>query len=300
MYVLLSRLYGIERKTTESGKTRVPGGRLPGRRAIKYRVYLIILIVLLVVYQLSAVITALIMPGILLRAGISAGYLLTFVILNILAVVLSLFMVFFYRLARQMKETVQDLYRCSMLNLSRYITLAVLFFSGALYIAGLNQAFTLKRWILNSTPDFSSLSPALPLAAFGGFLLLCSGAFIFFILRRSAYSLRQYLLIFILTCIVLLLYALFIPGEILDCNNSVLTRTQLLSWNYGFLGWIIIILTGLSFFYTGASAVMLRLNDYFIQSSKAKGLSLVNLKLGYICLMLSAVVLVLPQMMNIF
>ena len=297
---MLSRLYGILRKTTESGKARGQAGRMPGRRALKYKVYLIILTVILILYQVGAVVTALLMPGMLLRAGISAGYLLTFIIFSIFAVIMSLFMVFFYRLARQMKENVQDLYRCSVLNLSRYISLAVLFLSGALYIAGLNQAFTLKRWVLNSIPDFNGISPVFPFAAFGGFILICSGAFVFFILRRSAYSLRQYLLVFLLTCIVMFLYALFIPGEILDWNNSILTRTQLLSWDYGFLGWIIIILTVLALFYTGASAVMLRLNEYFIQSSKAKGLSLVNLKLGYICLMLAAVVLVLPQMMNIF
>ena len=137
------------------------------------------------------------------------------------------------------------------------------------------------------------------LLVFGFALLFFTGSFLIFIFRRTGYSLRQYWILFIIAYITVFLYGLFIPGQILDWNSSILTRTQLLSVDYGLVGWILILLFVLALFFSIGSIVLLRIKDLFNQNGKPKGLSLVHLELGYISLMLTAFLLVFPQIVNI-
>jgi len=300
VYVLLSRVYGIERKTQNF---RTGGKQLPkslARGQIKYRIYLVMLVVFLITYLISSIISALVMPQLLLRAGISAGYLLFSAIITVLAAVLSLFLLYFYRQWRYLKEAVQSSFRCTIFNLGRNITIAVLVIASGLYIMGLGQTFKLQQWATNRLPDFGGISPIIPLILLVTVILTYSGAFLIFIFRRSAFSLRQYWSFFILGFIALIVYAVMIPGQILDWNTSVLVRTQLLSAAYGYLGWIIILLSVLALYYTIGSAVFLRMQDLYNQSGKPKGIALLYLKIGYTCLMLTVAILIFPQVMDMF
>ncbi len=301
LYVLLSRIYIIERKTLEArtGRPQVLKTQ-QAKGSLKYRIYLVLLGILFIFYMLASTISALIMPGLLVRAGISAGYLIYFNIFNIIAVILGLFFAYFFRLWRFLKDSERDNYRVSVLNFSRNLTLIVLFISMGLFILGLKQIFNLNSWSLQIQHDLSGISPGAMMGLLAITMLLCSGAFFFFILRRSSYSLRQYWIMFSVSYFSILLYATFIPGQMIDWNTSIRTRTQLLSWDYGFLGWILISLTILALFYTIGSSIFLRIRDLFNQSGKAKGISLVYIKLGFICLILSMILLIIPQLIDIF
>lgn len=261
---------------------------------------MVILVALSVAFQVAAFVSSLMMPGMLLRSGISAGYLLIFSIFITTAAVLSMFVIYFFRLRKFLKETGQNAYRMTILNIGRRATLSVLFIAGALYIAGLHQAFSLHSWQMGGLSGYAGLSPAGALIFLAAVMSLCTGAFVLFIYRRSAYSLRQYWVFFILGYLTMIGYAVVIPGQSLAWNTSILTRTQLLSWDYGFLGWIIILLTVLALVYTIGSVLFLRLRELFNQIGKAKGLSLVYLKLGYICLVLAGLIIVFPQVLDMF
>jgi hypothetical protein len=78
-----------------------------------------------------------------------------------------------------------------------------------------------------------------------------------------------------------------------------LTRSELLSWDYGYTGLILLFLLILAMIYTAGSMIFLKLSDQFLQNGKAKGFSLVHLKMGYICLVLSMLILVFPQLLDI-
>ncbi len=144
-----------------------------------------------------------------------------------------------------------------------------------------------------------TITPGIMLIVFGIALLSFTASFLIFIFRRTGYSLRQYWIVFTIVSVTVFLYGLFIPGQILDWNSSILTRTQLLSLDYGLLGWILLLLFVLALFFTTGSLVFLRIKDLFNQNGKPKGLSLVYLELGYISLMLTAFLLVFPQIVNI-
>jgi hypothetical protein len=299
-YVILTRIYTIERKALD---IRAGGGKIHknhGRRGIKYRIYLGLLIIFLVVYQISTVLFSLIMPGMLLRAGIASGLLLYFAVINIFGLVFSFFLIYFFRLWKHLKEPVQVIYRCSLFNIARNSSLILLIAGGVTYAAGLAQTFGLQLWTTNRLPDYAGLAPAVPLAILLTAIVLYSAAYIIFILRRSAFSLRQYWSSFILGYIATIAYGWIIPGQILDWNTSVLTRTKLLSWDYGYLGWIILLLAMLAVLFTTGSVLFLRVREMFVQNGKAKGLSLVYLKTGYVCLMLTAVLLAIPQIIDFF
>ena len=165
---------------------------------------------------------------------------------------------------------------------------------------GLGQTFGLHKWSTDRLPDYAGLAPAVPLLILAVITLLYSAAYIIFILRRSAFSLQQYWILFIVGYISMVFYAGIIPGQILDWNTSVLTRTKLLSWDYGYLGWIILLFALLALLFTAGSTIFLRIREMFIQNSKAKGLSLVYLQTGYVCLMLATVLLVIPQIIDLF
>ncbi len=299
-YVILTRIYNIERKALD---IRAGGGKIHknhGRRGIKYRVYFVVLIVLLIVYQISTIIFSLIMPGMLLRAGIASGMLLYFAVIHIFGLVFSLYLIYFFRLWKHLKEPVQAIYRCSLFNTARNTSVILLIAGGIFYIAGMAQTFSLQTWTTNRLPDYAGLAPVVPLAILLTVIVLYSAAFIIFILRRSAFSLRQYWTLFILGYLATIAYGWIIPGQILDWNTSVLTRTELLSWDYGYLGWIILLLAVLALLFTTGSVLFLRVRDMFVQNGKAKGLSLVYLKTGYVCLMLTTVLLAIPQIIDFF
>ena len=299
IYFVLSRINLFEVKTREGrkGKPQIP--KHPPKGTIKYRIYSILLVVLFIFYLCTSLACAILMPGILLRNGISAEYLIYFVVFNIFAAIWGIFVIYFYRLWKFLKETHQAIYRSFILDLSRTMALGILFTSTILFVPGLKQTFNLQSWSIRNIPMADSITPGIMLIVFGFALIFFTGSFLIFIFRRTGYSLRQYWILFIIAYITVFLYGLLIPGQILDWNSSILTRSQLLSVDYGLVGWILVFLFVLALFFSIGSIVLLRIKDMFNQNSKPKGLSLVYLELGYISLMLTAFLLVFPQIVDI-
>lgn len=299
IYFVLSRINVFEIKTRGGRKGKPQFSKQPPKGTIKYRIYSILLIVLFICYLCTSLACAILIPGILLRTGISAEYLIYFVVFNILAAIWGIFVIYFYRLWKFLKETHQATYRSFILDFCRNTALVILLISTSLFVPGLKQIFNLQSWSIRNIPIAESLTPSIMLLVFGFALLFFTGSFLIFIFRRTGYSLRQYWILFIIAYITVFLYGLFIPGQILDWNSSILTRTQLLSVDYGLVGWILILLFVLALFFSIGSIVLLRIKDLFNQNGKPKGLSLVHLELGYISLMLTAFLLVFPQIVNI-
>ena len=299
MYILLSRVYGIETKNQNIRKIARQDPGIPGKRKVKSRIYLMMLTILFMLFALSSVASILILPGNLVKSGIASQFMIFFVVFNAAAVVTGIFLVYYYRLWRHMKESAQNSYRMTLIKSGRYLTLAVLIISAGLYLMGLNESFSLHRWSLTEIPGLANVPPGVLLIITVVIMLACSAAFVFFILRRSAFSLRQYWIMFIISYVILILYAIIVPGQILDWNTSVLTRSELLSWEYGYTGLILLFLLFLALIYTAGSIIFLRLRGRFVQNGKAKGFSLVHLKMGYICLVLSMLILAFPQLLDI-
>jgi hypothetical protein len=123
--------------------------------------------------------------------------------------------------------------------------------------------------------------------------------YLLFVYMRSLKFLSQYLIIFLILLAASTFCALTASFQFLGWYESLDLNLKLLSWQYGYLGWIYIFFWGTSVFTITATIIVLISRSSFLDAGRIRLVILPLIKTGFVSVLAYALLTIMPVLLNI-
>jgi hypothetical protein len=120
-----------------------------------------------------------------------------------------------------------------------------------------------------------------------------------FVYMRSLRFLTQYLIFFVILLAVCAFCAFAGSFQFLGWYESLDLNLKLLSWQYGYLGWIYIFFWGTSLFTVSATFIIFISKRSFLDASRIRLVILPLIKTGLVSVLAYALLTIMPVLLNI-
>ena len=184
----------------------------------------------------------------------------------------------------------------NIFQIGQILALSDLVLTFLLYAKGFLDFFSIKA--TGVTTAMSGLSKSyLPLMIMTIVLLvILSGLFVLFILKRSLKILKQYWIVLLLLLIVTLLFTALSSITNLGWYENTYTRLLLISWQYSYVGWIFMTFIAISIFCNVTSIILYSSLNKFINPVKFKNQIISLIKMGFITAIAFTFLVILPDL----
>ncbi len=185
-----------------------------------------------------------------------------------------------------LKKDVVDDYQIVFI---RRITLAciLLFFldfllSGTVYVMNVLHYFNIQISVLDFSIIPAPTDTTILLLIISVLLLILIGLFIAFILKRRIRILSYYELTYLLLLSGIGYFLIIDSSNLIGWNESVVYRLKLFSFEYGYVGFIFLIVLALSLVSNSLIVLLFSLKDIFVDSQMPKRKIISYLKIGFV------------------
>ena len=121
----------------------------------------------------------------------------------------------------------------------------------------------------------------------------------FFLFKRSLNFLNQYLIAFMILLSSCVIFAITGTSQFLGWYESLDASIKILSFQYGYLGWIYISFFGISIYTIISTLIILFIKNNFLDVSRIRLILLPMLKTGFVSLIAFALMTVTPVILNL-
>ena len=121
----------------------------------------------------------------------------------------------------------------------------------------------------------------------------------FFIFKRSLNFLNQYLIAFMILLSSCVIFAITGTSQFLGWYESLDSSIKILSFQYGYLGWIYISFFGISIYTIISTLIILFIKNNFLDVSRIRLILLPMLKTGFVSLIAFALMTVTPVILTL-
>jgi hypothetical protein len=173
--------------------------------------------------------------------------------------------------------------------------LSDLFLNLIIYLNGLNNSLLPKKaseHIMNSNLNTDNQLMFIILAVI---ILLYLVLYITFILKRSLRLMQQYWFMLFILLLILFIYFYNRTSEQLGIISNVELGLNLLTWNYYYLGWIILVFFALTIYSNISAMIIYTTRQNLIDVQRSKNSMLSFIKLGFLTTICLTVLILLPE-----
>jgi hypothetical protein len=170
-----------------------------------------------------------------------------------------------------------------------------LFLNVIIYLNGLsnslfNENIVKSPIILKPSSDFQLLFIILSLI-----MVLYLAVYVIFVFKRSLRLMQQYWFMLIILLIGLVIYAFNRTFEQLGIFSNAILGIKLLTWNYYFVGWIILGFFAITLSFNICGMIVFAVRDKVIDGQYSKNSILTFIKLGFITTVCLMALILLPE-----
>jgi hypothetical protein len=281
-------LASVTRENNESLRFR--------RRARIWRQITLIFIFALLFTRLATFIVG---PSELLLKGFSSqDYIFYFLICAVLSAFWIIALYFRY-LQRYLKPELIEKYQEKLAIYQIVLVVVDLLVSGFYFLKGYTGLFEPSA---SAISQYSFVNPKDSIYLISIVLVFLAVLIIFYLLfvfMRSLRFLTQYLILFVILLSACAICAFAGSLQFLGWYESLELNLKLLSWQYGYLGWIYLFFWGTSIFTVSATLIILITKNSFLDASRIRLVILPLVKTGFVSVLAYALLTIMPVLLNV-
>jgi hypothetical protein len=283
------------RKAIPAQKKETKESLIYRRKARIWRQVSFIFITILLGTRLVIILLA---PSELLFNGfISSGYAF-FLILTALLCLFWLTILYFRYLQKYFKPEAIEQFQEKLTRLQLGLVLGDMLLVGYYFFSGYSELLKPAAATLNAF-KFQSAEPYLYLIIFVLVTMaVLTILYFLFIYMRSLRFLYHYMVV----CLFLWLLSMFAAFNgtlvVMGWFESLQLSLMLLSWKYGFIGWIFLLFAGISLFTLFTTVIILIIRQNFLDASRIRLVILPVIKTGFLAITGFALLTILPILFN--
>lgn len=209
-------------------------------------------------------------------------------------------LIFLLSLRKQIKQNEQLGYLRRTAIFIVILVLLDLGITGGLYLDSFYSFFILRSInFLFLAFHLEQYSLAL-LIILGILLIILSFLYVQFLLKRAFRLIRKYWIVLLILLIIITIYTISVPLYRMGWYESIEQRLQLVSWQYGYLGWIALIFYIATIFTNISAMIILALKQIFINLQFTKHKMFFLVKLGFVSIWALTLLVVFPDILILF
>lgn len=233
-------------------------------------------------------------PSELIVKGFNSPGYITFFLVSIILSVFWIIALYLRYLSRFLNPNVVEIFQNKSAAYQTFLVLFDLLITGiyglrgylGLFIPGPSQ-LSVYQYINPGTFKYMIL---IILVLFSILLLY----YILFIYKRSLSFINQYLAVFLILLATCVIFATTGTSYFVGWYDSIDLNLKILSWKYGYLGWIYILFFGLCLFTVISNIIILANKRYFLDVSRIRLIILPLFKTGFFSLIAFTLLTILP------
>ena len=296
-FILVSSAAFLEaRKVLASSTTEDNESLRFRRRARSWRKIALIFIITLI---LSRFVLFFLGPSELVTTGfISVDYLRFFLLAAFLSVfwIIALYLTY---LQRYLKPELIEKFQNKTTIYQLILVVLDLFITGFYFLAGFTGLFEPGPSGLSSYHYISPENFIYMIIIVFILLAILIVFYMLFLFKRSLSYLNQYLIVFVFLLSSCVVFAITGTSHFLGWSESLNLSIKILSWQYGYLGWIYISFLGISIYSAISTLIILFIKNKFLDVSRIRLILLPMLKTGFVSLIAFALLTVTPVIVNL-